>query len=177
MWKEYKDVKKRLKLVPSGRFDTTSNFWMHFCSFCSPVCVWVWEREGERGRGAQSSEFPVQWVLVCTALIYSMIQHKRASHADIDLPFLVLGCVCVFGIAWTLPFPSVRLYNPNQLHMLSWFEGVCVCVCMLHRSCPRCFYLFWASTGGWEVIVCLHWNLSYSAPHSHIPTHIKRRRI
>lgn len=32
---------------------------------------------------------------MCTALIYSMIQHKRASHADIDLPFLVLGCVCV----------------------------------------------------------------------------------
>lgn len=64
---------------------------------------------------------------MCTALIYSMIQHKRASHADIDFPCV---CVCVCGIAWTLPFPSVRLYNPNQLHMLSWFEGVCVCVCV-----------------------------------------------
>lgn len=41
------------------------------------------------------------------------------------------GTGMVERLAIHRPFPSVRLYNPNQLHMLSRFICVCVCVFFL----------------------------------------------
>lgn len=110
---------------------------------------------------------------MCTALIYSMIQHKRASHADIDLPFLVCVCVCVFGIAWTLPFPSVRLYNPNQLHMLSWFVCVCVCVYVAQIS-PQVFLLILSQHGRGGGLLCASTETCPTPLHTHTSPHTSK---
>lgn len=141
--------------------------WTHICS---SFTVWIalFLRNGEPNS-------PIQWGIVLAAVMCLGIQHKRASHADMDLPLLDrydTSCMRVFQTAWTLPFPSVQLYNSNQLHMLSRLKSVCVRADVCQIS-PQVFLFLSGLNRGRYV---------YAEPiplpvHTLILLHIKRRRM
>lgn len=104
---------------------------MHICSLFIDLCGCVC---GVRERERENAEFPVSAAVHGIDVLNDSASRELTMQTQVHLYWATISqpvCVC------TLPFPSVWLYNPNQLHMLS--RCVCgVCECW-HRSCPRCF--------------------------------------